>query len=75
MMLAAASMPDPIEATRRLEQYFQLYALNIQLAEAGVKVDYPEATPEEVRRRLAERLRIVRQEKWKDHGPSDSRHH
>ncbi len=74
MMLAATSMPDPIEAARRLEQYFQLYALNIELAEAGVKVDYPDANPEEVRLRLAERLRIVRQEKWKGYGPSDSKH-
>ncbi len=70
-----STSPDALEATRRLEQYFQLYALNMQLAEAGIKLDYPDATPLEVRQRLAERLRIVRQEKWKGYGPSDSQHH
>lgn len=73
-MTSKISIPDTLEVSRRLDQFFQLYALNMRLAEAGVKLDHPDATPKEVQQQLADRLRIVREEKWKGHGPSDSQH-
>jgi len=57
-----------------MEQYLQLYDLNMELAEGGVKLDYPQASPEEVRQLLAQRIQLVRKEKWKGHGPSDSKY-
>ncbi|HQR08278.1 MAG TPA: hypothetical protein PLN21_15730 [Gemmatales bacterium] len=63
---------DSGEINQRLEQYLQLYDLNMELAEAGVKLDYPQASPEQVRQLLAQRIQQVREGKWKGHGPSDA---
>lgn len=52
----------------RLRQFFELCQLNLYLARAGVKLDYLEASPEEVNRILKQRLDLHRLEKWKGYG-------
>ena len=56
-----------------IARYLQLYDLNLELAEAGVRMEYPQASPEEVRKILAQRIAVIRKEKWKGHGPCDAK--
>lgn len=64
---------DPVEAERRFQRYSELFELNMTLAEAGVKHDYPDATPQQVRQILAERFAIIRKDKWKGYGPHSTK--
>ena len=46
-----------------IAQFLQLYDLNMELAQAGIRMEYPHASPQEVRLMLAERIELIRKEK------------
>lgn len=53
---------------QRLEYCLKLCELNLELAREGVKLDYPNASEDEVTHLLKKRLDIYRMEKWKGYG-------
>ena len=57
-----------------IARFLQLYDLNMKLSQAGIRKEYPHASPQEVRQKLAERIALIRKEKWKGYGPSDGKH-
>ena len=53
---------------QRLEYCLKMCELNLELAREGVKLDYPDASEDEVTHLLKKRLDIYRMEKWKGYG-------
>lgn len=56
---------DRAKVARKVEQFFELTELSMELALAGIRQRYPEASVQEQYQRLAERLAIFREEKWR----------
>jgi len=63
-MDAPPSPPDPHETARKIQRYFDLCELTMQLAREGLRLDHPDADAAELRRLLRERLAYFRRGKW-----------
>lgn len=58
---------DPQLVARKLDRFFELCELSKELALEGIRYRHPEASPAEVKRLLAERLAVFREDKWRRH--------
>ncbi len=59
---------DPQVAARKIEQYFELCDLSMELALEGIKYRHPEADRAELLRLFAKRLALFRKDKWRRNG-------
>ena len=58
--------PDPEAAARKLMKYFELLEVSRELAFAGLRHRYPDASDAEIRALWRDRLKRSRDEKWKN---------
>jgi len=59
---------DPQVAQKKLERYFELCELSMELALEGIKYRHPDADRKELLRLFAERLAVFRKDKWRRNG-------
>jgi hypothetical protein len=55
---------DPSLVRRQMPRVFALHEFGRELALAGLRLDHPQASPEELRRMLRERIDRFRYNKW-----------
>lgn len=59
---------DPQVVQKKLERYFELCELSMELALEGIRYRHPEADRAELLRLFAERLAVFRKDKWQRNG-------
>ena len=59
---------DPQTAQRKIERYFELCELSMDLALEGIKHRHPHADRAELLRLFGERLNLFRNDKWRRNG-------
>lgn len=55
---------DPQTLRRKLAQVADLHQMGIELALAGLRLDHPQASPQELQRLLRAKIARFRQNKW-----------